>query len=59
MYLNDYEHNGEMVETVYSILEYYTQFAFGDPTHPNIKMMEKSKLLLTLGIRHTGIFFLF
>ena len=55
-FLVEHEENGDIVEMSYSILERFIKVSEGKGTHQNIRIMEQSKNLLSIGIKHTAVF---
>ena len=54
--LLDNEEDENIVESVYSILDFFISIARSDPTHENVKVMEGSKMLMSLAVKHTAIY---
>ena len=55
-YLIEFEENGDIVEVCYNILTKYLSIAGTQSSHENIRVMEKSKNLLSIGIKHTAVY---
>eukprot|EP00347_Sterkiella_histriomuscorum_P023636 403333912 len=55
-FLMDNEEDANIVETVYEIMDIFISVARGQSTHENVRVMEGSKILMSLAIKHTAIY---
>lgn len=55
-FLHDFEDNGDIIESSYQILTRYLKAVNGNSSSENVRIMEQSKVLLSIGIKHTAVY---
>ena len=52
--LTDFDENGDIVESVYLVLEKFLRLAHDDCSHPSVRVMEASQPLMKQAVKHAA-----